>query len=258
MNKRSTSSAIRTELEYRERQLSGDIDYELKKSMAKIQGDGRLKNLSNLQRIGIGFYGKVLELGAGSCWFSSEISKIRSVEAVYALELSKSLLTRIAPLIMKRLQAKTNKIQRISGDFHELPFKENFFDMIVMDAALHHAVNPTQVLHEVKRVLKDQGFMLAIREPVLPLWRRGQKNIIGAEERSQGVTENVFTLSEWKRIFIRSGLKTKFRKATPTHSAKADNLIKKALRFLFLPMLNKYLFGYYYFLAEKESPGDAF
>ena len=254
MNEPSASSAVRAELEYRERQLSQDIDFELKKSMAKIHGDGRLKNLPNLRRIGIRFYGKVLELGAGSCWLSSQISKIRSVEAVYALDLSKSLLTRIAPLIMTELEAKTNKIRRISGDFHELPLKTDFFDVIVMDAALHHAVHPTQVLREVKRVLKAQGFFLAIREPVLPLWRSRQKNIIGAEERSQGVTENVWTLSEWKRIFARSGLKTKFGKATPTHSAKANKLIKKALRFLFLPMLNKYLFGYYYFFAKKERP----
>ena len=237
---------------FRESQLSADLQGELKKALAKIENDGRLKNLETLRRKGIDFSGNVLELGAGTCWFASEISKNNNVINVYALDFAKSIVTKIAPLVMDHAGADAKRIIRIVGDFNQLPFHEKTFDFVVMDAALHHAIRTEAVLEEICRVLKDDGRFLAIREPVLPLWRKNLRNKIGAQERAQGVTENILTKKDWRVCFEKARMDIRFLPTRPTHQPARWRPIKRFIWMLFLPWLNPYLFGYYYFLAKKR------
>lgn len=237
---------------FREAQLGADLQGELEKALAKFENDGRRNSLELLRQRGIEFRGLVLELGAGTCWFSSEISKSAGVSRVVALDFARNILGKLAPLVMERAGADAARVQRVVGDFSRLPFPEMTFDFVVMDAALHHAIRPDAVLMEIGRVLKDDGRFLAIREPVLPLWRRNLGNKIGVTERAQGVTENIFSKKEWRAFFAKAQLDVRFVPTRPTHRPARWQRLKRLAWFLLIPWLNPCLFGYYYFLAKKR------
>ncbi|MCU0276895.1 MAG: methyltransferase domain-containing protein [Acidobacteria bacterium] len=171
---------------------------------------------------------------------------------VVALDFARNILGKLAPLVMERAGADAARVQRVVGDFSRLPFPEMTFDFVVMDAALHHAIRPDAVLMEIGRVLKDDGRFLAIREPVLPLWRRNLGNKIGVTERAQGVTENIFSKKEWRAFFAKAQLDVRFVPTRPTHRPARWQRLKRLAWFLLIPWLNPCLFGYYYFLAKKR------
>lgn len=200
-----TPDANPLELEYREKiQLVEHRYNDLQKWYKRIQ-DGRLGIIPFLENNGIVFSGRILELGAGSCWCASELSKLLDVRQIYALDFSRTLLTEVAPIIMKYLDACMNKIIRVRGDFYDLNyFSENYFDFVIYDATLHHAMYPQKTLREARRVLRRNGSIICIREPVLPQltpFKEFWKERFGTHEKGYGVIENSYTLAEWKLIF---------------------------------------------------------
>lgn len=83
--------------------------------------------------------GEILDIGAGSCWLTALISKIPKVKKIYALDISDDLLKFIGVKVIDRLKGEQEKIKFVCVDFKKLPFSDNKFDIIVIDAALHHA-----------------------------------------------------------------------------------------------------------------------
>jgi ubiquinone/menaquinone biosynthesis C-methylase UbiE len=208
--------------------------------------DGRLKIIPQLGKKNMHFYGNILELGAGMCWFSSELSKISRVENVYALEFSEVILKERASPIMKLLNAKTEKITRVVGDFYNLKLKENYFDFIVFDASLHHVEHLEDLLKEIEKVMKKDGKIIAIREPVLPLLRKANRKTWGQEDKKYGVTELIFTMDEWKERFRKNGYVIKFVPYVPT-----NKILHKLIMYFPFSLLNNLLFGNYVFVIKK-------
>lgn len=194
-----------TEMNYRDKSKEEYQDYI--NNFHKHAKDGKLEYLPYLRKRGIKISGKVLEVGAGICWLSSELSKIEDVNEVHALEFSEYLLKDIAPGIMNKLNAQESKIVRVQGDFNAMPFGNNSFDFVFIDAALHHATDLKHLLSEIKRVLKPNGMLIAIREPVLPTWRPWCRDSFGKHDKSNGITENIYSLSEWSDYFQAAGIK---------------------------------------------------
>ncbi|MFH1638662.1 MAG: class I SAM-dependent methyltransferase [Candidatus Woesearchaeota archaeon] len=241
-----TKKANKKELDYRNNMQLKESEYSDISNWFKRVNDGRLLVMQGLEKIGIRPKGRILELGAGSCWFASELSKLKQVRQVYALEFSETLLKEISPKIMKYLGAKEEKITRVIGDFNKLEFNDKTFDWVVFDAALHHITDMDQVLQEVRRVLKDGGSILAIREPVLPKLRPGIRETFGAHERSLGVTENIYTKNEWLEFFERNGLRLRFVQLMPREKS-----LHKIISMLPFRWLNGLLFAHYVFIAKK-------
>jgi SAM-dependent methyltransferase len=52
-----------------------------------------------------------------------------------------------------------------------LPFKSDYFDLILMDNVLDHCENPLKVIYEIRRVLKSNG-ILYFRQNTYHLWGR--------------------------------------------------------------------------------------
>jgi ubiquinone/menaquinone biosynthesis C-methylase UbiE len=145
--------------------------------------------------------GQVLDLGAGSCWFSAELSRWPEIERVFALDFSERLLEEVAPQVIAHLAGDETRITRVVGDFHRLEFPDDSVDHVVFDAAVHHvpADSFAVVFDEIRRVLKPGGSMVAIREPVLPVLpglKEYKRRAFGRHERQFGVTENSFTRGE--------------------------------------------------------------
>jgi ubiquinone/menaquinone biosynthesis C-methylase UbiE len=197
--------------------------------------EGQLEILPELQKV-IPLHGKVLELGAGCCWFTSEISKLEAVSSVHALEMSRFAIEKEAPNYMRAMNARIDKITRVLGDFNQLQFGNQYFDFVVFDAALHHI--PTQnfpnVMAEVARVLKDGGKAIAIREPFLPpvpLLKQIKRRRFGSFEKQHGITENSFTKKEWRALFQSTPLRCWFTVYGPTIKAR-DTLTRKIKRII--------------------------
>lgn len=50
----------------------------------------------------------------------------------------------------------------ICGDAHNLPFKNETFKVVISVHSLEHFVEPSKVISEVQRVLKNNGFFIAL------------------------------------------------------------------------------------------------
>ena len=60
----------------------------------------------------------------------------------------------------------TGERHQIAGDFHDLPFSDNFFDVVFIASAVHHTWKPWRVLSELVRVCKPGGVVRLENEPV--------------------------------------------------------------------------------------------
>lgn len=204
------------ELSYREDIQAKKDNFEETKKWVKHNLD--LGYFNKLRKIGVNFKGNILELGAGHCWFSAEASKLKEVKKVYALEFSRFLIKEASLKVLHYLNAQKSKIIRVRGDFYDLSyFKKNKvdFDFIVFDAALHHADYPLRVLNEVNKILKKNGSVICIREPVIPIpfLKPIFQNRFGRDEKPFGVSENTYSLKEWNKIFSKAGFKLKIFKS---------------------------------------------
>ena len=87
----------------------------------------------------IHFHGTILEIGAGTCWFSARLSRISDVSHITTIERNPERIDLAKNYFLKVFQALPNKITILKKDFHKLPFSDYSVDFIVVDAALHHA-----------------------------------------------------------------------------------------------------------------------
>lgn len=109
----------------------------------------------------------------------------------------------------------------ICADAYRLPFANESFPFVFCFETLHHFPNPAPILKEIYRVLKPGGVFYFAEEPVkqtfnLSLWRRGYHlnwieeflrsiklliflSKIGKAETTNGVLEEEFSLSTWKK-----------------------------------------------------------
>jgi SAM-dependent methyltransferase len=176
--------------------------------------------------------GNILELGAGTCWLSSELSKLDGVRKLFCVEMSEVILRDVAPRVMEYLEADRSKITRILGDFNKLDFPAEFFDFVFFDSALHHIGGETfdRVLAEVHRVMKTNGQGIAVREPFLspiPFFRARQRRGFGRHEKRFGVTEEILSHREWKQRIERCGFQ--FSTRSFWRIKQYDSPLKRAL-----------------------------
>ena len=196
------------ELKYREEVQPTEKTFRSSQNWIAAMRKEKFRIPELLRRNGVDFHGRILEIGAGSCWFSSLLSKFPEVEEVYALDFSGRILLEIAPAVMDYLGADAAKIVRVRGSFYDLTRLNKKFDLVVCDETLHHAADLGKLLKQIYRVLRDDGLIVSMREPIaprLPVLNYVSKRMFGHRERKYGVTENTYALDEWDRIFRDSG-----------------------------------------------------
>src|SRR5882672_1162498 len=86
------------------------------------------------RKCGLEFRGRILEIGAGSAWFSAELSKLPRVVEVVTTDCSPKPLRDQAPKMFKLLKANEAKITRMTADFYRLDFQNDHFDFVVCSA----------------------------------------------------------------------------------------------------------------------------
>lgn len=75
-------------------------------------------------------------------------------------------------------------INFVVGDAHNLPFKNGSFELVTIIETLEHLENPQEVLKEIHRVLKKNGYLIIVQDTdsllfrlVWFLWTRGKGSV---------------------------------------------------------------------------------
>ena len=113
------------------------------------------------------------------------------------------------------------KFQIIDGS--HLPFLDNSFDIVLINYVLHHSKNPTALLKEAKRVVKDKVIIYEdLPEGFFPkLFCQIHGNIFDIFFKNSNKT-SFNTEEEWKEIFNKIGLNIIFRKKINIFPAKQE------------------------------------
>ncbi|MDI7251117.1 class I SAM-dependent methyltransferase [Candidatus Solincola sp.] len=146
---------------------------------------------------GIEFRGlRVLELGAGRCWFSAHFAR-RGAEVVAVDILEDEVMGLGCGRFFE--EAEGLRIHRVLCDMHRLPFREDSFDVVAATATLHHSPDLPALLAEVRRVLRPGGLLVAANEPLWVPWRETP------EEERKGAHEGSYPLWTWAHLLRRAG-----------------------------------------------------
>jgi len=186
------------------------------------------------------FRGRILEIGAGPCWFSAELSRLPAVVEVIATDVSPRLLKVLAPQVFGLLRADARKITRMPTDFHRLDFRKASFDFVVCANALHCALNLPQTLRECHRVLKPGGRLVAVREPVRPLVQFHGEDSPAALRTGKPLLR---TRAEYQDLFERAGFEV---------TAERLNLAS-GMKYYFDQMVNGLTHARYVFVGIKRG-----
>ena len=194
-------------------------------------------------RVGVGFRGRVLELGAGAAWFTAELSKLPKVVEVIATDFTRGPLPEEAALVFKALRAQQAKIARRQVSAQRLEFPDQHFDFVVCNAVLHDAMNLLQLLREVRRVLKPGGQLVAVREPVKPLvpWHAGRRT--RARREALRMSAPLYSRADYLDRFDRAGFSVKVSRVS----------LASGLKYYFDTVLNGLTHARYVFVATREE-----
>jgi len=97
------------------------------------------------------------------------------------------------------------RLRFVAADVNDPPFPDRFFDCIALFSALHHLPRPVEVLARLKRLLKKDGFLAIMCEPV-GAYLHGQVSQEFIRDLEQGINEQIFTAEEYHHMFQRAGL----------------------------------------------------
>ncbi len=156
---------------------------------------------------------KILDLGCGSAIVGNQFKKFFQAEVIGVDIMDR----RIIPLSFKIFDGKN------------LPFPENFFDVVLINYVLHHAQDPIALLKEAKRVSKDKiiifedlpvGFFSKLNCQIHGF---SFDNFFGNPSETSFKTER-----EWEKIFEGIGLKVIFKKRVKNFPVKKELFICRA------------------------------
>jgi ubiquinone/menaquinone biosynthesis C-methylase UbiE len=101
----------------------------------------------------------ILDVGCGSGFVTRDIARLTK-GTVLAIDGSSSLLT-----VAQKILSEYSNVFICMGDAQQLCFPENTFDLVTCNLLLMWADNPQAVVHEMTRVVKPKGKILASLEP---------------------------------------------------------------------------------------------
>ena len=190
--------------------------------------------------------GTVVELGAGVCWLSAALARRPEVERVIAVEFSRRRLERLAPIAIAHLAAPAEKIERRLADFHDPGLADSSADLVVTDAAFHHAADPSGLTRTAYRLLRPGGTFLMLREPTLAKLRRRRDH--GLEGR-HGAFEREYTRAEYLSFLRTAG----FAEESVRAPGALSTLRGRAILHRPLSWLNGVAFSEYAYIGRKAT-----
>jgi SAM-dependent methyltransferase len=217
---RLTEHADLDELRYREEiETLADPTRQILEWMGKRELLPKLEDA--LARSQIEPRGTIVELGAGSAWLSAALARSPSVERAIAIDFSRDRLVNRAPVAMAILDAPPEKVERVIADFYDPGLPDGSADLVVMDAAFHHASEPQLLADKIAALLKPGGHAMLFREPTLSLLRRKRERTV---EDEHGEFEHGYDWWDYLRFLRRAGLEARKVRSTHSFTAARDRL----------------------------------
>ena len=125
---------------------------------------GRAQVVAKLQRAlgerGLRF-GRALEVGAGTGYFSLNLLRAGVIESAVATDISRGMLDELATSA-RRLGVEVDTVR---ADAAELPLPDASFDLVFGHAVLHHLPDLPGAFAEFRRVLRPGGRLAFCGEP---------------------------------------------------------------------------------------------
>ena len=132
--------------------ISGEVDWWDKVGKQYIKN-----NFSDGDRLSL------LDIGTGTGFVVKTLTGHLSEKCqVFAYDLSQSMLHQAKKTINAMGESQYNFV---CGDAEILPFADEFFDVITINAVLHHLPNYRRCLEQAKRALKSKGILIIAHEP---------------------------------------------------------------------------------------------
>lgn len=101
--------------------------------------------------------GKILDIGCADGTFTKVILENSKTKKIVGIDVLSS-----SVAYAKKRFARSKKLSFKVADAHRLPFLNKEFDAIFCLETLEHVENPEMVLAEVRRVLKDSGYIIVL------------------------------------------------------------------------------------------------
>jgi len=103
---------------------------------------------------------KALEIGCGSGAYTTFIARAIGNEGkVYALDIQSKMLEQIKKKLDKVENKDIKNIELVLASAYELPFSDNFLDLVYMVSVFQEIPDKNKTLMEIKRVLKPGGIL---------------------------------------------------------------------------------------------------
>lgn len=197
-----------------------------------------------LARAGLEPCGTAVELGAGSCWLGAYLAKKPAVDRVICVEFSRRRLAELGPHAVAALGAPPRKVERVLADFYNPGLPPGCADLVVTDAAFHHAADPLALARVAHTLLRPRGMFLLHREPTLALLKRTRDH--GLEDE-HGNFEREYTSRKYLALLRAAGFADS-RKVVAAASFRGPS---RALLQPPLAWLNGILFAEYAYVARR-------
>jgi ubiquinone/menaquinone biosynthesis C-methylase UbiE len=128
-------------------------------AVGQAQVRGKLRKLLGAE-LDRGF-GEVLEIGAGTGYFTLNLLQAGAVRAATCTDISRGMLRTLA----ENAHRLGVSVQTEQADAESLPFGDESFDLVLGHAVLHHLPGLDRAFAELHRVLRPGGRMLVAGEP---------------------------------------------------------------------------------------------
>lgn len=188
---------------------------------------------------------KVLEIGCGSGRLANILS-IRKKCSVYCVEKDPSM-----AVIAKN---KCVEMHNIDIETTGLPYETGFFDFIILVNVLEHMKEPSKMLADLKKYLRDGGFLI-YSVPNIVNWHSRLTIFLGKfEYADSGVFDKThlrfYNLNSAKKLAADAGYRIVSLDVTPS-----IYLFKEKLNFLWygLAVLRKNLFADEFIIKAKKA-----
>ena len=186
---------------------------------------------------------RVLEIGSGTCVLATLLSNESGIKEIVCTDISMRRMQAALTNTLSIVDGQAEKLSQAAMDFNtRFPFEDAEFDVVICDAALHHARSMWFTLSEVNRVLKPSGVFIAQREAYLAAMTSGvaMRRLQEAPEFEAGVSENAYTPGQYEYYLKIAGFEVDLMPAEPSW------------KFRLLGFLNGLLFAKYTLWAEKR------
>jgi len=107
------------------------------------------------------FKDAMVELGCGDGSLLREVADALGIRDVYGVDIDE--------MALKKAACRDIKVFKADLNSDPLPFKDDFFDIVLMEEVIEHLVNPYNAIREAYRVLKRGGLFL-LSTPNLAWW----------------------------------------------------------------------------------------